>query len=384
MAEALRDLLARFARGAVSADDALRAVLAHPSWRVAHDEQGEPEVVELDDGTALVVAVSAGEGRALDGCTLVRQLAPAVGGVVIDPDEPWGRVFRPEQLPGLQCWARAVELERAIERPGPGQAALLFQGPWWVAVAPGTTDPAVVRQDGLDVVTLLTAPDAVATFRRTEPHRRLEVAELGPELWEGLARRTDYDGLRLNPLRPLARVWPPHLPASLVAGADPRPGAAPLPARTVAEIHLWLDQQGARPDRRRIDARGPVAVCEAWFGYDRREIPFEAVAPTPDPEALGPGKTRILCAGLLVRQARGALAGLPDDLSSVDPRRLDASQRQRAARAARWLAEVEKLVEDGVVPFSALRTPEGAHLWRVEPDLFTAESLRGGRWITGR
>lgn len=379
MVDELRQVLARFKQGEVSADDALRAMLAFPSWRVWVDDDGRPETVELDDGTTLVIAESAAdEGRELDGRFLVREVAPRFGGIVFDPDEPWGAVFRPEQLATVQRWATIVDLEQAIATPGPGQVETLLDGPYRAVVAPQTSEPAVHRVDGLDVVTLLTAPDAVATFEITERFRGLATITVGRELWEGLACRSDYDGIRLNPLRPLSRVWPPHMPASLVRGIDPRPGAAPLPARTIAEIHLWLDQHGARPDKRthtlRSAARGLVAVYEAWWDYEPRRVPFEPVEPTPDPLDLGAGASRILCAGGLLEMARDALAGLPDD-----PSRADTAQRRRAGRAARLLLELEKLVEGDRVPFTALRTPEGAHLWHREPGAFTADAVRASR-----
>lgn len=134
----------------------------------------------------------------------------------------------------------------------------------------------------------MTAPDAAATFRRTERHRGLDVVRLGPALWGDLAKRSDFDGVRLNPLRPLAQLWPPHVPAMLVAGCDPRPNAEPLPARTVAAIHLWLDQHGARQEKRELSNRatpvGEVTVARAWWNYDRREIAFTRVAPRPTPK----------------------------------------------------------------------------------------------------
>lgn len=379
MVEELRRLLAGFKQGQVAADDALRAMLAFPSWRVWVDEDGRPETVELDDGTTLVIAESAAdEGREFDGRFLVREVAPRFGGIVFDPDEAWGAVFRPEQLVTVQRWASIVDLEQAIATPGPGQVQTLLQGPYWAVVAPGTSELAVHRVDGLDVVTLLTAPDAVATFETTERFRGLATITVGRELWEGLARRSDFDGIRLNPLRPTSRVWPPHLPASLVRGVDPRPGAAPLPARTIAEIHLWLDQHGARPDKRkhalRSAAWGLVAVYEAWWDYEPRSIPFEPVEPMPDPLDLGAGSSRILCAGGLLNMARDALAGLPGD-----PSRADTAQRRRAGRAARLLFELEKLIEGDRVPFAALRTPEGANLWHREQAAFTADAVRASR-----
>lgn len=375
MDDELRGLLARYARGELSADDARRAILRYPKWRVAEID-GELETVALDDGTPMLIAESsASDGREYSGLELVRDIAPLVGGLSFDPDEPWGSAFRPGALPELQNWARTVELEDAVAKPGPGQRDLLYEGPWWVAVSPGTGRPAVHRADGLDVITIMTAPDAAATFRRTERHRGLDVVRLGPALWGDLAKRSDFDGVRLNPLRPLAQLWPPHVPAMLVAGCDPRPNAEPLPARTVAEIHLWLDQHGARQEKRELSNRatpvGEVTVARAWRNYDRREIAFTRVAPASDTEGLGSVPSRILCAGKLRQSIQSKLAGLPRLTW-----RADAWHRQRAALAVGWALELEKLVCGERVPFAALRTPEGAHLWHLEPQAFTARAIR--------
>ncbi|CKS28666.1 Hypothetical protein ERS031474_01823 [Mycobacterium tuberculosis] len=287
MDDELRGLLARYARGELSADDARRAILRYPKWRVAEID-GELETVALDDGTPMLIAESsASDGREYSGLELVRDIAPLVGGLSFDPDEPWGSAFRPGALPELQNWARTVELEDAVAKPGPGQRDLLYEGPWWVAVSPGTGRPAVHRADGLDVITIMTAPDAAATFRRTERHRGLDVVRLGPALWGDLAKRSDFDGVRLNPLRPLAQLWPPHVPAMLVAGCDPRPNAEPLPARTVAEIHLWLEQMGrvkksancptVRPRSARSPSRAPGGTTTAG----RSRSPASLRRPTP-------------------------------------------------------------------------------------------------------
>lgn len=55
MDDELRGLLARYARGELSADDARRAILRYPKWRVAEID-GELETVALDDGTPMLIA----------------------------------------------------------------------------------------------------------------------------------------------------------------------------------------------------------------------------------------------------------------------------------------------------------------------------------------
>lgn len=128
MDDELRGLLARYARGELSADDARRAILRYPKWRVAEID-GELETVALDDGTPMLIAESsASDGREYSGLELVRDIAPLVGGLSFDPDEPWGSAFRPGALPELQSWARTVELEDAVAKPGPGQRICCTKG----------------------------------------------------------------------------------------------------------------------------------------------------------------------------------------------------------------------------------------------------------------
>ncbi|REX61203.1 hypothetical protein DSL00_16800, partial [Mycobacterium tuberculosis] len=81
--------------------------------------------------------------------------------------------------------------------------------------------------------------------------------------------------------------------------------------------------------------------------------------------------SRILCAGKLRQSIQSKLAGLPRLTW-----RADAWHRQRAALAVGWALELEKLVCGERVPFAALRTPEGAHLWHLEPQAFTARAIR--------
>ncbi len=321
MDDELRGLLARYARGELSADDARRAILRYPKWRVAEID-GELETVALDDGTPMLIAESsASDGREYSGLELVRDIAPLVGGLSFDPDEPWGSAFRPGALPELQNWARTVELEDAVAKPGPGQRDLLYEGPWWVAVSPGTGRPAVHRADGLDVITIMTAPDAAATFRRTERHRGLDVVRLGPALWGDLAKRSDFDGVRLNPLRPLAQLWPPHVPAMLVAGCDPRPNAEPLPARTVAEIHLWLDQHGARQEKRELSK-----PCDPGRRGHRRARLVEL---RPPGDRVHPRRSG-------VRHRRSGLGSVPDPLRrQTPPKHPEQTRRLAPADVAR-------------------------------------------------
>lgn len=379
----IQAVLTAFRQGQRSQEDALRAIVSYPAWRVSVDKAEQPEIVLTDDGIPYLIAESSvDKGQLFDGRSLIRNMVPQFGGIAFDPDESWGIVIKPEHLPEMQCWAQIVDLEDALLNPAPSQVNILQKGHWWGAVMPDSRHLAVYRdihREGvleryLNAVTLFTAPDAIKTFRTTDRYRNLAVVELGPELWQDLASRTDYDGIRVNPLTPRYALLPPHLPAALMAGRDVRTGAEPLPARTVAEIHLWLDLMGARPQKRshtiRQTSKGLVVIYEAWWGYEKRQIPFTPVDLTPDPLDLGEGPSQILCAGLLLRFARGQLAGLPRFRWQAN-----SDQRQRAARALPVLHELEKLVEGDAIPFTALRTPEGANFWHLKPEAFTAVAV---------
>lgn len=74
------------------------------------------------------------------------------------------------------------------------------------------------------------------------------------------------------------------------------------------------------------------------------------------------------------RQTHRRLMNVPQGSPLIDT--VDAWHRQRAALAVGWALELEKLVCGERVPFAALRTPEGAHLWHLEPQAFTARAIR--------
>lgn len=380
---AISKVLADFHQGQCSQADAWRALLAYAAWRVQGGWE-QPEVVPSADGTRFVIAESGdGEGQVVDGRSLVRELAPRFGGIVFDPDEPWAVLYKPHQLPELQRWASIVELEECLADPAPGQVNLLTHGPWWGVVTPGSQSLAVYRaqhQEGvrafsLAAVTVFTAPDAVQTFNVTDRHRRLETIPLGPEVWPALAARDDYDGIRVNPCTPRYQLLPPHFPRALLQGQDVRLGADPLPARTIAEIEFWLDLMGARPDQRSPTRRdtpaGPLVEYEAWWGYEPRQLRFTLSEPQADPHSWGESPSQILCAGLLLRFVRGKLAGLPRFRWQAT-----AAQRQRATQALRGLVELHKLTVEGQIPFTALRSPEGAELWHLEPEAFTQAAFQ--------
>jgi hypothetical protein len=356
-------------RGNAAPEAVLRAVAAHAKWHLPLDERGEPMVFAVaGEATELLiaeVAPPAGPHRQVTGRELPDQIDD-LDGIVLDPGLPHAVVLRGEALDGLRRMARAEALAAAVAAPGPGQGSLIRGGPWWVLLGADGA-PATARKRLLPV---FTGPDRAAAAMRVEPGW-FQVAELdGSALWRGLAAREDFDGVAFDLHSAAESVHGPHLARGLAQGADPRPGADPLPARTIAEVHRWLDEAGAGPDRphavvRREGEAELVSLYAVQIDHVPRKIAFALVEPTPDPEDLGAGPSRILCAGQLLLDARTDLSGLP-------AAGRDEAQRRRARRAARLLDQLREMLEGDRIPFHALRTARGAAHWRQEPELYTA------------
>ena len=399
-------VMKQFGAGKCAETDLLRALVSHETWRIPIGRDDGPLLTSTAAGDveylvaelgAAGEAKDAGDNNAenthlvISGRNLVREWLPNFKGVAFEPNRPWSVSCSGELLPQLQRWAISIDLEEAIASPAPGQVAMLRDSPWWVAVKPGTQQPAVLNDFDeisgyyrrIHIATAEDASRALATIRRHE----VDVVQMeGKTLWSSLERSQNFDGIRINRYHPGVAIWPPHMPAALMAGRDPRPEVTPLPARTIAEIHRWLDYARFRRDKRShvLRQKGDrlVAVYEAWMEYTPQEILFELVEPTEDPTDFGEGRTQILCAGCMVTEATVKLAGLPErwwppqeawEYFWAEPA-LKEKWRRRAAEAVSLLRELKKLIDDsGYIPFSALRTGDGARKWREFPEKFSAD-----------
>jgi hypothetical protein len=374
--------LQQFHAGQLEPASLLRLVLRHERWWVPLGPGGEPEL--RSNGPQQFFAVYAdeieGPSRSLTGRELVGAVPAGAGGVVLEPDEDHAVAFDAGRLPDLQRWARALEVEEALSRPGPGQRELLLGAQWLILRGQGGA-PATVRRGDLLLVPLFTAEDAVARFLATEPALQKQV-ELGRLAGEALMRaltRTEADGLAFDPgfvspgfVEPLP-VGPSYA-GQLLAGLDSRPGADVLPARTVAEVHLWLDLLSVpRAERRHVIEQRPTGLCAVYdvpLAGRRVHVAFELGKPTRDVEDLGDGPSKILCAGLLSDALRTRMLGLPSD-----PAAATAQDRAAATSASRWAWELEKLLEGEALPRSAVHTALGARLLRERPELATRASV---------
>jgi hypothetical protein len=146
-----------------------------------------------------------------------------------------------------------------------------------------------------------------------------------------------------------------------------------LRARTIAEIHHFLDEQGmSREDRpHQLEYVGDTLVAHYFgpiIGHPQRSFRFFPVEPASDPLSFGAGKTEILCAGKLADLVRRRVA----DFGQPDYETWEGYPAY-AAVAVRWTDELVKLLEPDLdtLPRRTMRTFDGARFVREYPEIAT-------------
>lgn len=374
------ETLKGFRENTVSQDHFLRSVLRHPDWHIPVDEAGRPVLWTLGD-RGFVAAQSApvspdGSGTRWtpsDGRNLIRNLPSDCAGVVFELGTPAACVI---ELDGsaetLAYWVSVLNTEDALLNPAPGQARSLLDHEWFL-LRDADGEPLVDEVDSFRVVHVFTAPDRLRDFLQSRPaFRQSGIGSLdGRILFAELNARSDYDAILLHHGLDFTEVLGPQGAALFADGQDGRSTARVLAARTTAEIHLFLDLEGASRENRdhRLEYVGDelVARYSGTVAGSPRAWWFQPVGPAADPLDLGEGPSTILCAGQLADLVRRRLRGLPDD-----PERPDNDDRAWAAGAARWADELAKMLVGEALPRSAVRTPDGSRYLREFPDMATA------------
>ena len=378
MSESIVDTLMGFRENTVSQDFFLRSVLRHPRWHIPVDRADHPVLWTLGEG-GFVAAQSAPvspDGSpvhwiTVDGRHLIRNLPADCAGLVFELGTPAACVI---ELDGsadtLTYWASVLDVEDALLNPAPGQILSLLNHQW-LLLRDAAGDPLVEEVDSYRVVHLFTAPDRLRGFIQSRPiYRQSSIADLdGRRLFEELSTRSTCDATLLHYGLDSTEVVGPNGAGLFVDNVDGRSCARILPARTIAEIHLFLDLEGASREGRiqQLEYLGDdlVAHYTGTVAGARRSWWFQLVQPTGDPADLGPGPSEILCAGQLADLVRRRLRALTDH-------RLDADELQRAAESERWVGELEKMLVGGSLPRSAVRTPDGSRYLREFPEMATA------------
>ena len=311
---------------------------------------------------------------ALDGLVLMHGDQPAIG--------LWH-----DEFPLLTQLADALDLEEILQHPAPGQLTALQAARWYLPAGGRKFSTVTWGFDRL--MRVCTHPDA--GYEDDQPMQAVS----GRDLCAQLARRNDFDGLAIG----IGTVgdyqqedirFGPGVVRGIAAGVDPRIGAGPLPARTRAEMELWMEITGFPwKDREIVPVDDPPGAVQArssmasgWRPYETSVSPPKRPAPTlgpvftisqPDarPGDLGDGQTRILCAGLLAQYLY--------EKSSTHQSGWYVSKQERlkAARMASIAVELQKLLLPGQdrLPRSAILTTAGASFLRRRPEY----SARG--WI---
>ena len=378
------ETLRGFRENTVPQDFFLRSVLRHRSWHIPVDEAERPLLWTLGDrgfvaaqSTATSPDGSATLWMEVDGRHLVRNLPSDCAGMVFELGSPAACVI---ELDGsaetLAYWVSVLDVEDALLKPAPGQTDSLLAHEWFV-LRSHSGEPLIDTVDPFRVVHLISAPDRARDFLQSRPaYRQSAIASIdGRTVFAELSNRSNYDAVLMHWGLDSTEVLGPQGPALFTHGVDGRSTARVLPARTIAEIHLFLDFEGASRQGRTHELEyldgELVAHYRGTVAGSQRSWWFQPVGGDGDPLDLGPGPSSILCAGQLADLVRRRLKVLPDN-----PARLDAEDRLSAAGAARWAFEVEKMLVDGSLPRSAVRTPDGSRFLRELPEMAT------GAWIT--
>ncbi len=387
--------LFEYQAGARSEEELYRAILEHDTWYVPVTDASHALLWEID-GAFYLGAMHQEIGPYDEACTLmpmgarhlVNHLPSDVNGVAFDLGCPQAlgleRADGRGMLDALREQANAQDVEALLSHPAEGDPSLFLDHEWLFLARDGI--PSSEQYGGLTSICLFSAGPALRHFLAVMPHLAdIQVKRAsGHELFAHLAQRADFDAVWINAGRqPAWEPFGPSISYDLLEGRDPRPEARILPARTIAEIHLFLDLQNMAREGRWHQLeyaddelvahyRGPIV------GRDQRGFRFNLVEPSPDPLSYGPGHSRILCAGKLADLVRRRVADFPESYAWEPQQRYD-----YLLGTARWAAEVEKMLEPDldIIPRRALRSAHGARFVRERPEIGTRSWLGRARRI---
>ncbi|MBS2035154.1 hypothetical protein JST97_09195 [bacterium] len=256
-----------------------------------------------------------------------------------------------------------MTISEVLDQPGPGQVEVWLCHRWHTL---GIGDiPVSTLHRGFLSLLLFTDLQAWELYLHTEPHSYDRLTATGDELISRLHDRADFDAIFIDPhTQPERAPFPPSMVEDLANARDPRQVVNVLPARSVAEIHHFFEDQGYPTPAHQIIEEGGQLVAQ--YGSFR----FSLVQAQARPADYGQGPSLILCAGKLLERLR-------NELQSSSSARAHPLARLRALQI---LDEFEKLLLPGTsnVDRAALRSCEGArfvreHFWLTH-DLATTRA----------
>lgn len=310
--------------------------------------------------------------------------------------------------------AASAALQAMLATPAAGQLPDLLRATFWLEVQDGR--PRLDRA----------SDDTWCLLAYTDPHRAFGPlrALSGEELFRVFADEDRADALLVDRGNVLGEgderianlMLPPGFAVAALDGRDIRPGAAPLAARTPAEVELWLELRCfPQAGRRMVDAplpNGPFllrAYVEGPRLTWRAQETVSAAMPltelwspvfaVDDPQAgendFGEGPSRILCPGLLAAHFGAGKPGwFPYGTRLGIGKLVGARDRAWAARRLAIARELAKLLPPGGdrIPRTALLSVSGASSVRRHPQMLNREWIEGNirheerhlrRWVWG-
>lgn len=347
------------ATGRYNIVELIEVLAGHSTWHILTLD-GEFDLNEDDEGATLVSLSTTAEipeddrapGLTLEPIDLAAVLhtLPVEYGAVIEPFT-FAEVLEPEDLHDLSDVLCRDAITAALTGTG-GSADELLNHRFLVCVddngrpvasdAPGSEPTA----DGPGVFVYGESYGVFTPPIDDGPVRRLS----GQELFFRVAiEMPDCDALWINEI-PLF----PGVMIDVLYDRHPRPECRVLPARSQAEIDLFLSQMHmakARTEERDGDLLTVRGVVYQTTAVEERSYTFRlSDEPVPDGE-IAAGHTEILCAGAIVDE----LARLQG--AGADP------------RPARELFKLLPL--HGVLSRQWIRTPEGSYQYALHPERFT-------------
>lgn len=308
-----------------------------------------------------------------------------------------GLADRPPRDPAAA--AASATLQAMLATPAAGQLPDLLHATFWLELQGGKPR----RERSTDYTwCLLAFTDPTRAFGPLQ-------AMSGEELFRVFVEEDGVDALWIDRGNYLGQgderianlMLPVGVAVAALAGRDIRPGAAPLPARTVAEVGLWLDLSGfPQAGRRLVDAPlpdGPYLLRAhvdgpnlAWGAQEtlgsrvaRPELwspVFTVDHPRAGENDFGEGPSRILCPGLLAKVfGVGKPGWYPYGVRLGIGRLVGDRDRAFAARRLAIARELAKLLPPGgdSIPRTALLSVNGARTVRDHPEML------GRAWIDG-
>lgn len=344
--------------------------------------------------------------RLMKGRSLIKDVPDDVDGFLFHLEGQTPFEVGREHFDLMRIIADECDLEECIVSPGPDQVEKLLQAKWWVQVDENDRVVArrVIGDERLVYVRVRQDRTGLSYFKF--------IQVTGEQLFRSVVDIEDAHGLVIDEklgsgeFQFFAPLFSLECIGNLLDRNDTRVGVKPLPARTLAEINLWLQfRRYPYQNRRLLDAshdgetlvRAVVPDGHAWTTMEClgnqcfRKPVWSPVFSLPSAEArlqpgFGDGRSKILCPGLLAKELNASAyetGPFPEKYwrpgrNLLLGRLLDDRDIEMSQQRLELARELEKLLPDGMdsIPRAMMRSVEGAAFLEKHP--------HGGtrKWIT--